>query len=281
MIFYRAAADPDLSSFPLSYLAAGTGRFVSRSSFDDPDAYQVTAESMFVVHDHYGYANGDVRLYAGADCLLCPAAYRGDDFRGEDTTPAFSTYLIDGAGQEAWNNRNNQILYYVDSGSFAAVGMRFESSYAVSRFDESILSPDNPVDYLIREAVHVRPGTLVVRDLHRRRLAGTTLDALWHLGSSAAVTTVSDHVIQLDGLSVSSFGDHPPTAAFGSDTDASGARIGTLMTDSFPATTDPVETVWVFSETVTGVSYADGVLTLSDGTCVSFVSGPAVVAACE
>ncbi|MGZ7042459.1 MAG: hypothetical protein ACXVH7_11770, partial [Thermoanaerobaculia bacterium] len=52
----------DVSALPLSYLNTGTGRFFSRSSLTDSDAYFVSTENTSYSFDHYGYANGDVRL---------------------------------------------------------------------------------------------------------------------------------------------------------------------------------------------------------------------------
>src|SRR6185369_8264812 len=122
----------DTSVAPLSYFNAGTGRFFSTSSLTDTSAYQVTAENSPYLYDHMGYASGDVRLYKGTSCLLCPVAYRGYPFRGEEETTAFSTYLVNGQTQSV--NRNNQVLFTLDTNRFAAIGMRFESSYPTSRY---------------------------------------------------------------------------------------------------------------------------------------------------
>lgn len=212
------------------------------------DAYFVAAENMSYSYDHYGYANGDVRLYHGSTCLLCPGAYRGPSFAGEDVTPAFSTYLVNNSEQPPGLGRNNQNFFYVEHGTFAALGMRFESSWAANRFDEGIVSPEAPLDYMIREAVHLRPGTLIVRDLHRRRHSTDTLAARWHLGSSETPQTT-----------------------------ANGNRIGTIMQLQFANSTAPMELVTVFSETLTASTYAGGTLTLSDCTRVVFANNGADV----
>ena len=68
MIFADMSQTADVSILPLSYLASGTGRFFSKSSLTDTGAYQVIAEDINYYFDHYGYANGDVRLYHGAAC---------------------------------------------------------------------------------------------------------------------------------------------------------------------------------------------------------------------
>jgi hypothetical protein len=264
-----AAAMPAL---PLSYLNAGTGRFFSRSSLSDPNAYFVSAENTSYSYDHYGYANGDVRLYHGATCLVCPSAYRGPAFAGEDVTPAFSTYLVNGGEQPIVLGRNNQNFLYLERGNFAALGMRFESSWAENRFDEGIVSADAPLDYIIREVVHLRPGTMIVRDLHRRRHTTDTLAARWHLGSSDAVQNLGGGY-RVGALNVSAIYPAGVTVSFSNDVDEGGNGIGTLMQLQFASSTAPMELVTVFSETLTATSYAGGTLTLTDGTRVVFSNG--------
>jgi hypothetical protein len=264
-----AAAMPAL---PLSYLNAGTGRFFSRSSLSDPNAYFVSAENTSYSYDHYGYANGDVRLYHGATCLVCPSAYRGPAFAGEDVTPAFSTYLVNGGEQPIGLGRNNQNFLYLERGNFAALGMRFESSWAENRFDEGIVSADAPLDYIIREVVHLRPGTMIVRDLHRRRHTTDTLAARWHLGSSDAVQNLGGGY-RVGALNISAIYPAGVTVSFSNDVDEGGNGIGTLMQLQFASSTAPMELVTVFSETLTATSYAGGTLTLTDGTRVVFSNG--------
>jgi hypothetical protein len=259
MIFADVTKNANVAPLPLSYLNTGTGRWFSRSSLTDPQAYFVSAENTSYSFDHYGYANGDVRLYHGATCLVCPSAYRGPSFAGEAGTPAFSTYSINGRDQELVLSRNNQNLFTIENGNFAAIGMRFESSWASSRFDENIVDPANAVDYIIREAVHLRPGTLIVRDLHRRRHASDTLTARFHLG--------------VDTLKISRFYPSGVTVTTTDDKDGGGNRIGTLMQLDFASSTSPLELVTVFSETLTATNYSNGTLTLSDGTRVIFANG--------
>jgi hypothetical protein len=275
MIFAPTATSPaSVSALPLSYLNGGTGRFLSRSSLIDPDAYFVSTENMSYSFDHYGYANGDVRLYHGDECLVCPSAYRGPSFDGEGVTTAFSTYLVNDRGQDITLGRNNQNLFAMDKGNFAAIGMRFESSWPANRYDEGIVDPANPLDYMIREAVHLRPGTLIVRDLHRRRHSADTLTAFFHLGSFASPQTVRSGVYAFDALKISTFYPGGLGVTFSDDKDGGGNRIGTLMRVAFPAgNAQPLDIVTVFSETLTGTSYANGVVTLSDGTRVTFANG--------
>jgi hypothetical protein len=270
MIFDTAGTPPPIAFF-LSYLNSGTGRFFSKSSLTDPNAYFVSTENTSYSYDHYGYANGDVRLYHGDVCLVCPSAYRGPDFDGEAVTPAFSTYTVNGNDQATILGRNNQNFSYVDRLTFAAIAMRFESSWAVNRYDEGIISPDDPLDYLIREVVHVRPGTLVVRDLHRRRHASDTLAARFHLGPSDPVQT-NGNVYGVGPLKVSTLYPAGVTVSFGTDVDGGGNPIGTLMQLQFPSSTAPMELVTVFSETVTAATYTGGILTLSDGRRVIFAN---------
>ena len=257
VIFADTTKNPSVAALPLSYLSSGTGRWFSRSSLTDPQAYFVSAENTSYSFDHYGYANGDVRLYHGTSCLVCPAAYRGPSFEGEAVTTAFSTFLVNGRDQGLVLGRNNQVLFTIENTNFAAIGMRFESSYASSRFDENIVDPANAVDYIIREVVHLRPGTLIVRDLHRRRHATDTLSARFHLGDT-------DNLKVVNSTAMPSFTD---------DRDGAGNRIGTLMQLNFPSSTQPVNGVTVFSETLTVRSYDGSVLTLSDGTRVIFANG--------
>ena len=273
MIFASTAAAADVSSLPLSWLNSGTGRFFSRSSLTDPSAYFVSAENTSFSYDHYGYSNGDVRLYHGDVCLVCPSAYRGVDFDGEAGTPAFSTYLVNGREQVLPRGRNGQNLFTIENGTFAATGMRFESSYVEYRFDENIVEADGPLDYLIREMVHLRPGTLVVRDLHRRRHSTDTVIARWHLGSMTPPQLVGTNHYLAGTLHVSSIEPSGVVVSFSDDIDASRNRVGTVMQIDFPASTAPTERVTVFSETLSITSYAAGILTLSDGTRVTFANG--------
>jgi hypothetical protein len=270
-------ANPD--ALPLSFLAVGTGRFLSKSSLTDPAGYQASAEGMSYYHDHYGYANGDVRLYRGGTCLVCPSAYRGNSFRGEDGTTAFSTYLVNGRGQ-ADRTRNNQILFALEAGTFSALGMRFESSYAVAPYEEGLIADANPLDYLIREMVHVRPGTLIVRDLHRRRRATDALAARFHLGPAGPAQQLGPGSYRLGTLGVQLFGSVAVAPQFSADTDASGAVIGSLLEQQLPASTNPIELVAVFSEQLQATGYAGGVLTLSNGQCVRFAGGAVSMSAC-
>jgi hypothetical protein len=257
MIFARPTGPLPLPFFTVVN-NTGSGRWFSRFY-----PYTVTAENQSYSYDHYGYANGDVRLYNGSTCLVCPSAYRGPSFEGEAVTPAFSTYTVNGRVQDEPLGRNNQQLFSINGPVFDAVGMRFESSWASSRFDENIVDPNNPLDYMIREVVHVHPGTLVVRDLHRRRHPSDTLVGRFHIGS--------------DTLKISRF--YPPgvTVTNTDDKDGGGNRIGTLMQLDFASSTAPMELVTVFSETLTATAYQNGVLALSDGTLVTFANGTVTV----
>jgi len=270
MIFAsRTAIAPDLSALPLSYFNSGTGRFFSRSSLTDTNAYFVSTENTSYSFDHYGYANGDVRLYHGGTCLVCPSAYRGPDFDGEAVTPAFSTYRVNGRDQDLELSRNNQNLFTVENGSYSASAMRFESSWASSRYDENIVDPADPLDYLIRETVHLRPGTLIVRDLHRRRHVSDTLSGRWHVGLSDAVQNVSGGY-RIGALQISTFYPQDVSVSFSNDNDGGGNRVGTVMQMDFASSIQPLELVTVFSETLTATSYTNQVLTLSDGSKVTF-----------
>lgn len=292
IIFGDNTQKVDLNALPLSYLNPGTGRFFSHSSLASTSAYQVTMENMNFAYDHFGYANGDVRLYKGGRCLLCPAAYRGGSFRGEDSTGAFSTYQLIVRGQPVdqnvrladgspnFNNYNNQVLYTQEAGAFSAIGVRFESSFTPDRFDESVVHSGNPLDYLIREAVHIRPGTLVVRDLHRRRHLRDGLRASWHFGSSETVTPLAANQYQLGQLKISFAGNSTPAPVFAPDYEGDNIRIGTFATQTFPASIGKTEQIAVFSETDTVVSYAKGVLKLSGGQCVNFTMGGVRVGPC-
>ena len=184
-------------------------------------------------------------------------------------TPAFSTYRVNNTDQDLDLSRNNHNPLVVEQGAYAAIVMRFESSWASGRFDENIVDPANPLDYLIREAVHLRPGTLIVRDLHRRRHASDTLTALFHLGLTDAVQTASGGV-QIGPLRVSTLYPQGVTVSFHPDTDAGNNLIGTLMQLDFASSTAPTELVTVFSENLTATNYANRVLRLSDGTRVTF-----------
>ena len=141
--------------------------------------------------------------------------------------------------------------------------MRFESSWPTARFDESIVDPANPLDYIIREVVHLRPGTLIVRDLHRRRHPTDTLSSRFHLGDTGNLNIVNS----------------TPAPTFSDDRDGGGNRIGTLMRIDFPSSTQPINGVTVFSETLTVRSYDGSILTLSDGTRVTFANGTVSVQA--
>jgi hypothetical protein len=273
MIFDTQGIPPPIAFF-LSWFNSGTGRFFSLSELNDPNAYFVSTENIGYLYDHYGYANGDARLYHGDVCLVCPSAYRGPQFDGEAVTPAFSTYIVNGQPQSV--GRNNQNFFHIDQFAYSAVGMRFESSWPASRYDEDMVSPDNPLDYMIREVVHLRPGTLIVRDLHRRRHASDTLTAYWHLGPTEPVQATGSGY-RVGTLNVSTVYPHDVGVTFGNDVDGGGNRIGTLMQLNFASSTSPMELVTVFSETLTATSYAGGTLTLSDGTRVLFANNTVTV----
>jgi len=273
MIFDNQGTPPPIAFF-LSAFNSGTGRFFSRSSLNDPNGYFVSTENTGYSYDHYGYANGDTRLYRGDTCLVCPSAYRGPDFDGEAVTPAFSTYIVNGQPQSV--GRNNQNFFHIDQFNYSAIGMRFESSWPVIRYDEDLVSPDNPLDYMIREVVHLRPGTLIVRDLHRRRHASDTLAANWHLGPTDTVQPTGAGY-RVGPLNVSTVYPRDVTVSFVDDVDGGGNRIGTLMRLNFASSTAPMELVTVFSETLTATSYSGGALTLSDGTRVLFANNTVTV----
>jgi hypothetical protein len=270
----------DTSGLPLACLSPGSGRFFSKSSLDDTNGYLVTAEDMHYIFDHFGYANGDLRFYHGSTCILCASTYRGGAFNGEGVTPSFSTYQANSKVQAI--DRNNQIFLTRENKDFAAIGMRFESSFVSDRFDESIWDPADPLDYLIREAVHVRPDVLVVRDLHRRRHAADTLVGRFHLGPTAAPTNASATQWQVGNVTVSMSASLMPTVTFVDDKDQSGTLVGKQLLQTFPSSTDPVEVVDVFSDAgVTLVSYSGGVAKLSNGKCVTFAKGDISVGSCS
>src|SRR5262249_50245076 len=155
-------------------------------------------------------------LYHGATCLVCPSTYRGPNFNGEEGTAAFSTYMVNGAEQQ--NNRNNQILFTKEATTYSAVGMRFESSFAPNRYDEDMFRGSlMPLDYMIREAVHVRPGNLVVRDLHHQRAATSTLVATFHLGPTNTPQNPNPGQYTVGNVSVSSFTSVPLNVTFTMD----------------------------------------------------------------
>jgi hypothetical protein len=274
MIFATNSPPPVLSSLPLSYFNSGTGRFFSKSSLSDPEAYFVSAENTTYTGDHYGYSDGDVRLYHGTNALVAPSMYRGPQFAGIGDSTDFSTYEVNGETQ-ASNSRNNANMSVVEAGTYASVVMRLESTWAPTRYDEDVVSADGPLDYMIREAVHLRPGTLVVRDLHRRRHLTDTLAAQFHLGPTNSVQAVGGGY-QTGSLRVSTYYPAGVTVAFTGDTDGGGNPIGGLMLLGFTNSTAPLELVTVFSETLTGTSYTNGALALSDGSSVVFGSGGAI-----
>ncbi|HSP14738.1 MAG TPA: hypothetical protein VLV78_08300 [Thermoanaerobaculia bacterium] len=262
-----------VAGLPLSYLNAGSGRFFSRSSMTDTNSYWVSTENTPYsnsISGHFGRSNGDTRLYHGGTCLVCPSAYEGNPFDGLAGTTKFSSYIVNGDEQGLSLSKNNQNLFYLEQGNFAAIGMRFESAYAPSRYDQDVVDPAGPLDYMIREVVHLRPGTLIVRDLHRRRHSTDTLAANWHLGPTNAVQNLGGGRYQIGTLNVSTFYPGGVTVAFSNDNDLGDNRIGTLMHLSFTSSTAPLELITVFSETLTATSYTGGVLTLSDGTPVIF-----------
>ncbi len=279
MIFGNTTQSASLSGMPLSYLNAGTGRFFSKSSLTDTSGYEVTADNVSYYHDHYGYANGDVQLWHGSTCLLCSSAYRGPSFIGLGTTKDFSTYMIN--GKDASVNRNNQMLFDIDQGAYSALGMRFESSFPTSRYDEGMMDPAMPLDYLIREVVHVRPGVLVVRDLHRRRHSTDTLVANWHLGPTGTVQTIAPGQYKVGNVNVETFAPTGTTSVFSTDVDAKGNAIGTLMRQTFPNNTNQMETVTVISDVASASSYVNGTVKLSTGQCVNFANGGVSVASCQ
>jgi hypothetical protein len=279
LLFGDVTLNADTSGLPLSCYSPGSGRFFSKSSLTDAGAYLMTAEDMHYYFDHFGYANGDVRFYHGGTCLLCPSTYRGPAFSGEQETPAFSTVQANGKTQQY--DRNDQILFVHEGDSFSAIGMRFESSLIVDRFDESIFAAADPLDYLIREAVHVRPDALVVRDLHRRRHASDTLVSRFHLGPKDAPANPQPGRYQVGTVTISMSSTLAPMIAFSDDTDQQSNVVGKQLTETFPASTDPVEVIHVFSDNnVTLVSYSGGVAKLSNGQCVTFAAGDVSVASC-
>jgi hypothetical protein len=287
MIYDDPTQTYDPGALPKSYLASGTGRWWSKSSLTDAAAYSVAGEGMSYFYDHYGYANGDVRLYKGSTCIVCPSAYAtaapGNNFNGEEATTAFSTYRVDDQDQND-ATRNNQILYAKDGGDYAAVGMRIESSFDGGHYDESLIVGSNPLDYLTREIVHVRPGLLVVRDLHRRRDSSTALEARFHFGSTASATPAGTNAWTLGPISVTVYTGAAVNVSYTPDLDGSGAQWGTLMTIGFPADTAPEEMVTVITDdasSLSATSYAAGELHLSDGRCVRFSNGSADVGGCQ
>jgi len=152
--------------------------------------------------------------------------------------------------------------------------MRFESSWSTNRYDEGVVNASNPLDYMIREAVHLRPGTLIVRDLHRRRHAADTLTASFHLGLTNAVQKAA-FGYQVAGLRISVLYPAEVDVSFRPDTDASTNIIGSVMHLDFASSTTPMELITVFSESLTINSYANRVLKLSDGTKLTFgINGP-------
>lgn len=261
---------------PLSCYASGSGRFLSKSSLSDDNAYHVAGEIMHYQFDHFGYANGDLRFYHGGTCILCPRAYRGPAFRGEESTPGFSTYSANGKRQAEC--RNNQTLFVQEEGTFSAIGMRFESAFVNDRFDENFFEDAAPLDYLIREAVHVRPDVLVIRDLHRRRHQSDTLLTNLHLGAMNDPVKVSDTQYTIGKISVSMSTSQPVTIAFSDDTDEAGTRLGKNMTMTFAGSTEAIEVITVVSDNGTTLSaYGGGVAKLSNGKCVKFENGRVAV----
>lgn len=111
-----------------------------------------------------------------------------------------------------------------------------------------------------------------MRDLHRRRHLADGLQALWHLGSSQAVTPLVANHYKIGTLNISFADPSAPAPVFTpevDDPDRSNNRIGILITQAFPASTAPMEQIVVFSETGTVVGYEGGVLKLSSGQCVT------------
>lgn len=260
----------------LSYLNTGTGRFFSRSSMTDTNSYWVSAENTGYsssVSGHFGKSNGDARLYHGSVCLVCPSAYQGNPFDGLAGTTKFSSYIVNGDEQGLSFSKNNQNLFYIEDETFSAIGMRFESAYVTSRYDQDVVDPADPLDYLIREVVHLRPGTLIVRDLHRRRHSSDTLQANWHLGPTTAVSNLGGGRYDIGSLHITTFYPAGVTVTFSDDDDLGSNKIGTRMALDFASSTAQLELITVFSETLTATTYSGGVLTLSDGTPIAFGSG--------
>ncbi len=90
-----------------------------------------------------------------------------------------------------------------------------------------------------------------------------TLSARFHLGS--------------DAVRVSTFYPAGVTVTRTPDVDGGGNPIGTIMQLDFAPSTAPLELVTVFSDTLTAKSYSGGVLTLSDGTRITFANNDVTV----
>ncbi len=241
MLFADTSSTGDVSALPLTYLATGTGRWISRSSLTDRDAYQIVAEAMSYSGDGFGHANGDVRMYRGSECLLCPAAHRRRAVRGADGTAAFSTYLVNQLPQGPLA-RNAGVVSVQTGTDLSAVVLRFGSSYAVGPHDEHAVDADNPLLYAFRQVVHLYPDTLIVRDISFRRHPMDTMYALWHLGSTGERMTLDERSFTVPTASgtlrVDRFTDYPRAGAtapttFEVDLDGDERPIGTLMTERF------------------------------------------------
>jgi len=269
----------------LSCLATGAGRAYSLSTLSRPSAtgYLVSFESQHAGYDHYGYSSGDVRFYKGSTCLLCSSTYRGN-FDGQEGTAAFSTFIAGGATQYEYNrSRNNRWLFALEQPTWAAWGAEFSSAYATNPYDQAYFDgADAPaVEYLIREVVHLRPGVLVVRDLHRRSSGSAALVALWHLGPTSGGTDAGGGVFTIGGITIATYNSNAPSVAWSNDTDQGGATVGRRMTVTYPTGTGEMESIAVFSDTgVTITSYSGGVLCLSNGKQVTFASGSVSVSTC-
>jgi hypothetical protein len=129
--------------------------------------------------------------------------------------------------------------------------------------------------------VDVRPGILVVRDLHRQRTTANALVGTFHLGSTATPQTLGGGQYKVGTINVSSFSSTALGITFTMDVDQSNTSTGEAMHFAIPATTTPVEVVTVISDTATGVSYTGGVLKLSSNQCVTFANGDVSVASCH
>jgi hypothetical protein len=82
---------------------------------------------------------------------------------------------------------------------------------------------------------------------------------------------------RIGSLNVTTFYPSSVTTTLSDDRDGGGNRIGTLMQLDFASSTSAIELITVFSETLTAASYSNGVLTLSDGSRVTFANGTITV----
>jgi hypothetical protein len=195
LLFRNPAAPGSFwGSFPLQYLADGTGLVTARADWSYTSTWMSLEMGNLLLDDHQSHAPGQLQIQRGPDDLLINAnAIGGNQVQSQQSSFA-NLIAINSNGDGAQNYPWNMGVWYGTPGVFitnyeAAAGYVYvDGNYRAAYSLNTNPGGGGPATQLTRQVVYLRPDLIVVFDRAGTTLATYPKQLQWHFLNPATVS---------------------------------------------------------------------------------------------